>query len=195
MKKSIHIQEDTPGFAVRLKSNPTYVKVYSEKRKLLRHSKAVGTLYQFIGQPGRYIVETDGQIIKLEGKELEEQVTRLKDASSREKPSQITSLVARGSLLVNENVSESQDIEQLKAVTKTHLNQMLYRARRDIISDEELMNYLADFLEPSESKIIKQTLVQFQKEAQQIRKKIEKAKNHQDLMDIKPSFPKERLSS
>ncbi|TSE10410.1 MULTISPECIES: hypothetical protein [Aquimarina] len=196
MKKIVEISSGNTALKLVQKGNKkiTFIKVYDSNQKLIRQSHSSVKKYQFSASPGKYIVETDGDLELIEqtlkdAQQESRRVYRNADINFRNNVLTLKEIPFRQvDDLVGfiENTFENK--KEILQYLERYSEKLFLKTRKKMFSDSKTIQALTGMATQAEEARVKKQLKEFIKSEEEVSKGLKKAKNTKEMLAIVSQF-------
>lgn len=183
MKKQVQVHHDFNAFTVQVGGTPSYTKIFDKNGILQRTSiaKEPHFLTQ-VCKPGKYEIETDGEILDIQFKKLNRQPSlflvtpfNLDDVFANTKWYGIT--------------EKSEKLTYIKPALIDYFSNLSFQMRERLVPDYKLQNAILGVYDEKTLASYRTTIQCFRDEFYRIKEAIESAKTLEELKAVKADFP------
>ncbi len=192
MKKIVEIASGNTSLELGQKGNKklTFIKVYDGNQKLIRQSNSSVKKYQFSASPGKYIVETDGEL------EVIEQTRRDLKQKSKGFYRNIDINFQNNMLTLKKipfrQVEDLADFiegtfenkKEILEYLERYSEKLFQKTRKKMFSDPKIIQALTGMTTQAEETRVKKQLKELIEREEAVSKGIKKAKNTKEMLTI-----------
>ncbi len=189
MRKIVQVTDGNNFISVNIGGTPSSSLLLDRGGKLLKRSLVRTSHYlTHACDPGKYIVETDGNILSIEVKKIDRRPI-LDDVT----PENLDEILVSAKWF--DITTENEKLVCIKSKLINYFSDLSFQVRDQLIPNYKLQNALLGVYDKKTLSNYRLTIESFRKEFYRLKKSIEDAKTLEALKTIEPNFPKKIMSA